>query len=104
MVYGRTEASIEEARKNHKAGDLEKAERMYRQILAASPNPDAAAGLGALLRSSRRHEEAKLTYQWAIKHCTWNPILVSNACNFLREQKQNNEALLSTTSIEKVAK
>ena len=43
MVYGRTEASIEEARKNHKDGELEKAERIYRQILAASPNADAAA-------------------------------------------------------------
>ena len=46
------------------------------------------------LRSSRRNNEAKLHYEWAIRHCTWNPILVSNACNFLREQNKNNEALI----------
>ena len=56
-------------------------------------NSDAAAGLGALLRSEGRTKEAGDHYRWALENCKWNPILISNACNWLREQNYVKESL-----------
>ena len=91
--YGPISASLELARASHHAGDLKKAEALYRQILAAEPNGEAAAGLGALLRSESRQEEAGELYSWALKTCQLTPILLNNACNWLREAGRSSESL-----------
>ena len=51
-------------------------------------------GLGALLRSNGFSNEAGLHYRWALRHCRWSPILLSNACNWLREQGHASESLV----------
>ena len=55
-------------------------------ILSKEHNSDAAAGLGALLRSKGRHKEAETHYRWALNNCDLSPILISNASNWLRDQ------------------
>ncbi len=62
-------AEIEELRKQvwkaHSEGDLDFAERGYRQLLQSAPEESDAINLGALLRSTKRQLAAKLHYhQW----------------------------------------
>ena len=40
-----------------------------------------------------RNKEAGDHYRWALENCEWNPILISNACNWLREQNYVKESL-----------
>ena len=50
--------------------------------------------LGALLRACNRHKEAGLHYHWALHHCRWSPLLLSNACNWLRDKGEAKESLI----------
>ena len=95
--YGPISALLEQAQASHRAGDLKKAEGLYRQTLAIEPNGDAAAGLGALLRSEGRHQEVEEHYHWALSACPWTPILLSNACNWLRDTGNYKESLAQLT-------
>ena len=54
---------------------------------------DAAGALGALLREQNRQEEAAEHYRWALEKCYWTPLLVSNACNWLRENGKSSESI-----------
>ncbi|QNI46831.1 O-linked beta-N-acetylglucosamine transferase [Synechococcus sp. A15-60] len=77
---------------------MAEAEHLYRTLLNLAPRADdagdAAAGLGALLRGNGFNKEAGLHYRWALEHCRWSPILLSNACNWLREQGLASESLV----------
>ena len=84
---------LHEAQAAHQAGRHEEAERLYRMILSQDLNGDAAAGLGALLRGSGRSKEAETHYRWALNNCEWSPILISNACNWLREEGHVKDSL-----------
>ena len=89
---------LERAQAAHRAGRLDEAEQRYRSLLVEAPQSDdagdAAAGLGALLRSNGFNKEAGLHYRWALHHCRWSPILLSNACNWLRDQGHASESLV----------
>ena len=89
---------LEQAQAAHRAGRLEDAELLYRRILTENSQSiacgDAAAGLGALLRACNRHKEAGLHYHWALHHCRWSPLLLSNACNWLRDKGEAKESLI----------
>jgi tetratricopeptide (TPR) repeat protein len=53
------EQALDEALALHRAGDPERAERGYRQVLAAAPDhPDALNFLGLLLQDAGRYEES----------------------------------------------
>lgn len=82
------------ARHAHQRHDLKKAELLYRKLLNQQPpDSDAAAGLGALLRSEKRLREAGQHYRWALQECTWSPLLLGNACNWMREQGHAKDTL-----------
>ena len=89
---------MELAQAAHQAGRHDEAEQLYKRLLAGGPQGisagDAAAGLGALLRSRGRNKEAGLHYRWALQKCRWSPILLSNACNWLRDQGHTRESLV----------
>ena len=84
---------LEKAREIHRQGDLGKAESLYRGLLSKKKDGDTAAALGALLRSKNRREDAEALYSWAMNNCNWTPILVSNACNWYRENGKNAETV-----------
>ena len=90
--------SLAEAQARHRAGDLRVAEALYRRELSEAANGDAAAGLGALLRSEGRNKEAGELYHWALKECSLTPILISNTCNWLRETERQDESIKLLTN------
>jgi protein O-GlcNAc transferase len=69
----------------HQHGNLEEAERLYRQLLLQAPRGDIAANLGAVLRQRGQLSAARKHYDWALKQCSWHPTLVLNAVNCLQE-------------------
>lgn len=92
-AYAPNATLLEQAQAAHRLGQLEQAEQLYRQQLADHRDGEAAAGLGALLRSSGRNEAAGQHYRWALQQCAWTPVLLSNACNWLRDQGHSDESL-----------
>ena len=84
---------LERAQDLYRSGQLREAEKAYRALLVSEPSGDAAAGLGAILKSTGRLREAGEHYQWALSHCPWSPILLSNASNWLRENGKSPESL-----------
>lgn len=91
--YAPNSALLEQAQAAHRQGDLSSAEALYRQQLAQTADSEAAAGLGALLRSSGRSADAGRHYRWALQNCAWTPVLLSNACNWLRDQGHSEDSL-----------
>ena len=82
-------AEIEELRKQvwkaHSEGDLELAERGYRQLLQEAPEESDAINLGALLRSTKRQLAAKAHYHQWIGAYPESLHLRLNAANCLRD-------------------
>ncbi len=61
------EQAIELALRHHRAGDLARAEAIYRQVLAAQPDhPDALSLLGAVAHQVGRHDDAVALMRRAI--------------------------------------
>jgi len=78
----------------HGAGELQRAEQLYRQRLALGPfDAQVAGNLGALLRAGGRLAEAEAHYRWALGQGQADPLLLANACNLLRERGQAEETL-----------
>ena len=78
----------------HSAGDLQRAEQLYRQRLAQGPfDAQVAGNLGALLRACGRLAEAEAHYRWALGQGQADPLLLANACNLLRERGRVEETL-----------
>ena len=82
-------AEIEELRKQvwkaHSEGDLELAERGYRQLLQKAPEESDAINLGALLRSTGRQLAARVHYHRWIGAYPQSLHLRLNAANCLRD-------------------
>ena len=79
------EALRTRALNHHLRGELQSAERLYRELLARRGDGDVAANLGALLRSQGRLEEAEQHYAWALQAFPGDAQLLANACNVLRD-------------------
>ena len=68
------EAEIEKALCYHNSGQLQRAEELYRQILAHTPNhPDALHLLGVVLHQSGNHQAAIQYIHEAIRYRSDNP-------------------------------
>ena len=87
------ETLLKAAKTAHRIGDLKTARQLYQQILEKEANGEAAAALGALLRTEGETEELCRHYNWAIRNCNWTPILIYNACNLLSDQGNHSKSI-----------
>ena len=76
----------------HQAGDLGRAEALYRQLLASSGEATDAINLGALLRAQGRLKEAGEHYHRWLKALPLNKALCLNAANCFRDLKAHGQA------------
>src|SRR5687767_4599489 len=93
-------ASITEAfalaLQHHKAGQLQAAELIYRQILAIEPNqPDVLHLLGVIAHHGRRYEAAVDLIQKAIRIKPTEGVFHNNLGNVLKEQSKLDDAIAS---------
>jgi tetratricopeptide (TPR) repeat protein len=77
----------------HQAGNVDQAERIYRQVLGAEPrNADASVYLGIALFDQRKFAESVAAYREAIKIRPTYPIAWNNLGNSLRLQGEIDQA------------
>ena len=80
----------------HKAGQLQAAESIYRQILAVEPNePDVLHLLGVLAHQTGRHEEAAALIGRAIALKGTDGVFHNNLGNVLKAQGKPDDAVSS---------
>ena len=75
----------EQAHAAHRAGQLERAEQLYKRLLLDQGLEADVANLGALLRRQGRLGEAVELYRKALKRGAVDPTLISNAANAFRQ-------------------
>lgn len=69
----------------HRAGQLDRAEQLYKCLIGAQPEEADVANLGALLRQQGRLREALALYRQAMQRGLRDPSLISNVANALRQ-------------------
>ena len=69
----------------HRAGQLDRAEQLYKCLIGAQPEEADVANLGALLRQQGRLPEALALYRQAMQRGLRDPSLISNVANALRQ-------------------
>jgi predicted O-linked N-acetylglucosamine transferase (SPINDLY family) len=81
------------ALEHHRAGRLDEAEALYRQVLQVQPNhPDALHFLGVIASQRGRHGRAAEYMQRAIRFCPTNPEFHNNLGAVYRAQGRLDEA------------
>ncbi|AFM23536.1 tetratricopeptide repeat protein [Desulfomonile tiedjei] len=89
------EKAFDEATSFHRAGDLNRAENIYRSILRRNPRFVAALmNLGALLRQRGRHIDAIGLYKHALTYEPKNASVLSNLGNALNQIGLVDEAVM----------
>ncbi len=77
-----------------RAGRWDEAERDFRQLLAVQPeHPILLNGLGVVLASQRRHQEAIPVFRWAVQLHPTNAEVLHNLGGSLLNQGQADEAI-----------
>jgi protein O-GlcNAc transferase len=88
------ERSVDEATRFHHAGDLNRAEAMYRSVLRQNPRfVPALMNLGSLLRQRGRHIDAIGLYKHALTYEPRNSSVLSNLGNALHQIGLVDEAI-----------
>ena len=88
-------AAIKEALACYRAGDLARAEQLYRQIVAAAPTALHYADLAIVLENQGKYEQAVATYQEAMRRNPKEERPHYNLGNLLRDRGQTEEAITS---------
>jgi FkbM family methyltransferase len=87
------EEALEIAWKQHQAGDLRGAEKVYRQVLQVTPaNANAWCFLGMACHDQRRFDDAVEAYRQALQIQPNFPVALSNLGNTLKQKGKPNEA------------
>ncbi len=82
------------AAERHRAGDLTRAETLYRRVLKQTPDqPDALHLLGALMSARGRFREARRLFRRALRLCPDKPAILSNYGNMLLRSGHPEEAI-----------
>jgi tetratricopeptide (TPR) repeat protein len=86
-------AAIKEALARYRAGDLARAEQVYRAIVAAAPDALHYADLAIVLEAQGKYEEAAATYQEAMRRNPREARPHYNLGNLLRDRGRIDEAI-----------
>lgn len=87
-----TDPSLAEGFRLWREGELAAAEQQFRKHWHQNP-ADAARGLGSVLWTSRRFEEARQAFSTALRHDPWNPMHWANLGLAQRDLKHCQSAL-----------